>query len=43
MQAAYTALAALVASMQLAMEQPELPEDTGAPPDDNEILRSSIR
>ena len=36
-QAAYTALAALVASMQLAMEQPELPGDTGAPPDDNEI------
>lgn len=36
-QAAYTALAALVASMQLAMEQPELPEDTGAPPDDEEI------
>lgn len=36
-QAAYTALAALVASMQLAMEQPDLPEDTGAPPDDNEI------
>ena len=36
-QAAYTALAALVASMQLAMEQPELPEDTGAPPDDNEM------
>ena len=36
-QAAYTALATLVASMQLAMEQPELPEDTGAPPDDNEI------
>ena len=36
-QAAYTALAALVASMQLAMEQPELPEDTGAPPDDDEI------
>ena len=36
-QAAYTALAALVASMQLAMEQPELPEGTGAPPDDEEI------
>lgn len=36
-QAAYTVLAALVASMQLAMEQPELPEDTGAPPDDEEI------
>lgn len=36
-QAAYTALAALIASMQLAMEQPELPEDTGAPPDDDEI------
>ena len=36
-QTAYTALAALVASMQLAMEQPELPEDTGAPPDDNEM------
>lgn len=36
-QAAYTALAALVASMQLAMEQPELPEDIGAPPDDEEI------
>ncbi len=36
-QTAYTALAALVASMQLAMEQPELPEDTGAPPDDDEI------
>ncbi|HJD20569.1 MAG TPA: hypothetical protein H9915_01990 [Candidatus Gemmiger faecigallinarum] len=36
-QAAYTALAALVASMQLAMEQPELPEDTGAPPDDDEM------
>ena len=36
-QAAYTALAALVASMQLAMEQPELPEDTGTPPDDNEM------
>lgn len=36
-QAAYTALAALVASMQLAMEQPELPEDTGTPPDDDEM------
>ena len=36
-QAAHTALAALIASMQLAMEQPELPEDTGAPPDDDEI------
>lgn len=36
-QAAYTALAALVASMQLAMEDPTLPEDTGAPPDDKEI------
>ena len=36
-QAAYTALAALITSMQLAMEQPELPEDTGAPPDDDEI------
>ena len=36
-QTAYTALAALIASMQLAMEQPELPEDTGAPPDDDEI------
>ena len=36
-QAAYTVLAALVASMQLAMEQPEQPEDTGAPPDDEEI------
>ena len=36
-QAAYNALAALVTSMQLAMEQPELPEDTGAPPDDNEM------
>lgn len=36
-QAAYTVLAALVASMQLAMEQPELPEGTGAPPDDDEI------
>ena len=39
-QAAYTALAALVASMQLAMEQPELPEDTGAPPDDEEIYEA---
>lgn len=36
-QAAYTALAALVASMQLAMEQPELPDTGGAPPDDEEI------
>ena len=36
-QAAYTALAALVASMQLAMEDPALPEETGAPPDDEEI------
>lgn len=36
-QVAYTALAALVASMQLAMEDPTLPEDTGAPPDDEEI------
>ena len=33
-QTAYTALAALVASMQLAMEDPTLPEDTGAPPDE---------
>ena len=36
-QAAYTVLAALVASMQLAMEQPELPDTGGAPPDDEEI------
>ena len=36
-QAAYTALAALVTSMQLAMEDPTLPEDTGVPPDDEEI------
>lgn len=36
-QAAYTALAALLASMQLAMEQPELPDTGGAPPDDEEI------